>query len=520
MDTASLIYIIIFLVLTLAVRFGMYKLFEKAGHAGWKALIPVYSDVVWLQIIGKPIWWVVLTLIPVIRTLVKISMDIELAKAFGKYKFGQQALAVILPFYYYPKIGLDENTQYVGPPAEQENVPPKSSGREWADAFLFAGVAALIIRTFFFEAFMIPTSSMERSLLAGDFLFVSKFHYGIRMPKIPLAVPFIHNKISLKWMGVDAVFPSYTDIIELPYVRVPGLEKIERNDIVVFNYPAHDIHSLNDGAGMIEAVSLKENYIKRCVAISGDTLSIVDQQIYIDGKPSWNPPLMQLQYEVKVKEDAPFLKARTEKGQTRLSFPRMKELGFRANKGTGPKPYSPNYNWMYLNSNNFYFYMPDSIAKIVESMAEIESVDSVYSEPGYEDKMGRKPAYPQSKRFFPHNLDNFGPIVIPAKGMTVSLNDPKNLVLYKRVITAYEHHTLEVKGNEVFVDGEKADSYTFELNYYFMMGDNRHNSEDSRFWGFVPEDHVVGKPVFVFFSLGDEGFLPIRWNRIGTKYVK
>ena len=191
----SIIYTIVFILIILGIRVGLYKLFEKAGEHGWKAFIPVYSDFICVKLIGKPVWWVVLTLIPIVRTLVKISMDIELVKAYGKYSFGEQALAVLLPFIYFPKVGFDPETKYLGPPAEHKNVPEKTGAREWADAFLFAGVAALIIRTFFIEAFMIPTSSMERTLMAGDFLFVSKFHYGSRMPMVPLSVPFVHNKI-------------------------------------------------------------------------------------------------------------------------------------------------------------------------------------------------------------------------------------------------------------------------------------------------------------------------------------
>jgi len=497
MSSAAIFYYSIFALLVLGIRIGLYTLFQKAGVKGWKAFIPVYSDYIWLQIIGKPVWWVVLTLIPVVRTLIKISMNIELVKSFGKYTFGQHALAVILPFYYFPKIGFDKETQYLGPPDTHKDLPPKTGIREWADAFLYAGVAALIIRTFFIEAFMIPTSSMERTLMAGDFLFVSKFHYGPRMPMVPLAVPFVHNKIKIG----NTTIPSYLDIVRLPYFRLPGLEKVERNDIVVFNFPAHDIWDLNDGAGLVKPVSLKENYIKRCVAIPGDTLEIIDQQIYINGEKGWNPPDMQYQYLV------------TTDG-TGFPYSRLKELGFR-------KLNSDNPNFVQVSQNAYIFWMPQDIAAKIKQFSNIAEFDTLYQPQDKFDESGK--IYPQygntQGQLFKHNIDNFGPILVPAKGMTVSLTN-KNTSLYARVIEAYEGHDLDidVTNQRVLIDGQQADTYTFEMDYYFMMGDNRHNSEDGRYWGFVPENHIVGKPLFIFFSYESE--FGVRFSRIGTKHIQ
>ncbi|TAE48738.1 MAG: signal peptidase I [Bacteroidetes bacterium] len=262
MNPAGILYFAIFGLGFAAFKAGQYKLFEKAGEAGWKALIPVYNWVIWLKLTGKPVWWVALMLIPIANVLVFVSLLIDLARAYGKHSLGQHAAALLLPFYFFPKIGFDPKVKYEGVPELQKNQPKKSALREWGDAILFAGVAALIIRTFFIEAFMIPTSSMERTMMAGDFLFVSKYHYGTRMPMTPLAVPFVHNKIPLFGLNL----PAYTDVVQLPYFRLPGIQKIKRNDIVVFNYPAHDIHDLRDGAGMVKAVTLKENYIKRWTA--------------------------------------------------------------------------------------------------------------------------------------------------------------------------------------------------------------------------------------------------------------
>lgn len=498
MSSAAIFYYSIFAVLIIGIRVGLYKLFEKAGESGWKAFIPIYSDVVWLKIIGKPLWWVVLTLIPVARTLVKISMNIDLVKSFGQYTFGAHVLAVILPFYYFPKLGFDPAKQYLGPPDTHKKVPPKSGAREWGDAFLYAGVAALIIRTFFIEAFMIPTSSMERTLMAGDFLFVSKFHYGPRMPMVPLAVPFVHNKIKIG----DVSIPSYIGSIQLPYFRLPGLTKVKRNDIVVFNYPAHDIHDLGDGAGKVKPISMKENYIKRCVGMPGDTLQIINQQVYIDGEKAWNPPNMQLEYDIRTEGG----------GFTYSKF--LNDLGFR-------NPNGENINYRQIGPNRYIFLMPEEVAQEIRKVRFINSLDTVSQAPGAFDLSGK--VYPRegnrNGELYAHNIDNFGPIVIPQKGMTVTLNS-KNTSLYARVIRDYENHELRIdaSNNQVYVDGSPADTYTFEMDYYMMMGDNRHNSEDSRYWGFVPENHIVGKPLFIFFSY--EKDFGIRLGRIGTKHIQ
>lgn len=512
MNSAALFFYGLGALIWIATKIGQYKLFEKAGEAGWKALVPLYSTLITLKLIGKPAWWLALLFIPVVGTLIWITIMIEFAKSFGKYGLLAHAGALLAPFFFFPKIGFDPKVQYLGPPATHKKIPEKSSMREWGDAFLFAGVAALIIRSFFIEAFMIPTSSMERTLMAGDFLFVSKFHYGPRMPMVPLSVPFFHNKIQYSKSGRDRYgrqdylfnIPSYLDLIQLPYYRLPGLSNVERNDIVVFNYPAHDIDDLNDGAGFVKPVSMKENYIKRCVAVPGDTLEIRDQQIWINNKPGWNPPNMQYEYEVLTNRDNAFI--HTQKQQNA----EMKKLGFRTQEAS-------NWNWGQRSARTYTFHMPDSTSKILKSF---QTVDEVEMSTTPRDRH-QPTIYPDkgnaNGEVFAHNVDNYGPIVIPKKGMTVSLNR-KNLSLYWRVIEAYEGHDLKVENGKTMIDGEVAADYTFDADYYFMMGDNRHNSEDSRFWGFVPENHIVGKPLFIFFSYeSDFGF---RFNRIGTGNLK
>lgn len=487
--------------MALAAAFGRYKLYSKAGKEGWTAFVPVYNQFVKLQIIGKPVWWLILLYIPVIGVLVWVAMVIEFAKSYGKHKLGEHALSLLLPFYFFPKIGLDEKTQYMGPPETQKQTPAKSSLREWGDAILFAGVAALIIRTLFVEAFMIPTSSMERTLLAGDFLFVSKFHYGPRLPMIPLSVPFIHNKVSIG----GATFPSYLGFFELPYYRLPGLKKVHRNDIVVFNYPAHDIDDLGDGAGLIQEISMKENYIKRCVGIPGDVLEVKEQQIYINGEKGINPRNLQIEYQVET-NGTPFNYER-----------QLLKYGFR--KGNT----NPNANWI-ARSNAFHtMFMPEYMAEEIKELPQVVKVEPIVNrDPNQHDPK----TYPQGDnlngQYFSNNVDNYGPITIPQAGMRVELT-PANFALYRRCIEAYEGHEVAKNGDQILIDGQAATEYTFGMDYYWMMGDNRHNSLDSRFWGFVPENHIVGTPLFVFMSYesmeGQNFFENIRWGRIGRKFL-
>ncbi len=559
MSGIAIFYYSLFAIYILGSRIGLYKLFEKAGEAGWKAFVPIYSDVIWVKLIGKPIYWVILTLIPILRTLVKVSMDIEMAKAYGKQKFGQQAFAVLLPFVFYPKIGFDPQTKYVGPPLSYEEAwkrynkeekgkalskpakkakksdvrklesknykilsgifpnvtPPKSGGREWADAFLFAGVAALIIRTFFIEAFMIPTSSMERTLMAGDFLFVSKYHYGTRMPMNPLSIPFIHNKIKIKGVSV----PSYVDGIQLPYFRLPGIEKIERNDIVVFNYPFHDIHDLGDGAGFVKVTSLKENYIKRCVGIPGDTLELRDADLYINGERAFQPEKKQIGYLVRLKDG---------KGFTEKEFTDMGFRTERAENGQIGPAWNNNLNW-YPDRQHPQVLVMHATEEIRDKLIHHPSVDTLIPEiyesklrnpgdPFNGDRSRKYRVYPNDYEIAPFNRDNYGPILIPKKGMTVDITNPFNYACFRRVVADYEGHELKLQNGKVLIDGKETTTYTFEKDYYFMMGDNRHNSEDSRFWGYVPEDHIVGRPLLVFFSY--ESNFGVRLNRIGTKNIK
>lgn len=343
---------------------------------------------------------------------------------------------------------------------------PKSKVREWTDAIVFAVIAATIIRWLIMEAFTIPTPSMEKSLLVGDFLFVSKLHYGARTPATPLQIPLTHQTI---W---GTKIPSYLDWIQLPQFRLPGFSHVKRGDVVVFNHPTEFQYP----------VDLKTNYIKRCVAVAGDTIQVKDMQVYIDGKPEANPPKMQFKYFIKTDEN-------------------LNDRIFNKYDITEVYPMSGGY---------LVFTMPET-AKELEKLSFIKSVQVIEETDG----VGEARIYPDSRKY-PWNTDYWGPIVVPAKGMTIPIND-ETLTKYGPVIQYYEYNdNVKIADGKLEIDGQPITSYTFKQDYYFMMGDNRHNSEDSRFWGFVPADHIVGKALFIWMSIDPNGGIlhKIRWGRL------
>ncbi|HEY0899044.1 MAG TPA: signal peptidase I [Sphingobacteriaceae bacterium] len=346
----------------------------------------------------------------------------------------------------------------------------KSAGREWFDAIIFAVVAATLIRGLFIEAYTIPTGSMEKTLLVGDFLFVSKVNYGPRMPMTPVAFPFAHHTMPV--LGTKA----YYDGVQWKYRRLPGLSEVKRNDVVVFNYP------MEADSPFYRPVDKRENYIKRCIGIGGDTLRIVNAQISLNGKPIENPPQGQKIYYVK-------------SDGTDFNQQTLQDMGIEAYRST---------------VDEYGFQMTKEQAEIVKGWANVKLVQPRIAPAGQ-----REPSIFPEGTDFAWNADNTGPIIIPKEGWTVKL-DSTNLPIYRRAIELYENNKLQVMGNDILINGKKTDTYTFKMNYYWMMGDNRDNSLDSRFWGFVPEDHIVGKALFIWMSWNENGsFLSkIRWNRI------
>ena len=370
--------------------------------------------------------------------------------------------------------------------------PKKSLVREWLDSVLFAVIAATLIRFLTFEAFAIPTPSMENSLMVGDFLFVSKLHYGVRTPKTPLQVPLTHQKI---W-GTN--IPSYSTAIQLPTYRLPGFTTVKNGDVVVFNYPP-------PRAGEPPyPTDLKTNFIKRCIGIPGDIIAVRNEQVYVNGHPLPVPPRAQTSYFIRTTE---VLDER---------FFRKYDIvnDFKSSEG-------PFINWQPLEQYNdstktstLVGYRVNTTRDIIAKFNELDWVKGV--EPMTEQAGQAAPGI-YGGATYAWNRDNYGPLTVPKKGMTIPINK-QTLAVYGPVIQRYEdNENVALTPTAVRINGQPVTSYTFKQDYYFMMGDNRHNSEDSRYWGFVPEDHIVGKAVFVWMSIDPvpaDIWHKIRWNRL------
>jgi signal peptidase I len=359
----------------------------------------------------------------------------------------------------------------------------KSAFREWWDSVLFAVVAATLIRGLFLEAYTIPTGSMEKTLLVNDFLFVSKVHYGARTPKTILQVPLTHQKI---WF---TELPSYLDWIQLPNLRLPGFTHVKNGDVVVFNYPGCPERPDEFGGFDKYPVDLRTNYIKRCIGIAGDVIESRNAQVFVNNKQFDNPPNLQKWVKIEC--------------NTNINPKLFTKLGI-TERGSA-------------SENGKYFYDITTTEAALKDLKEMDFVTHVYPDliaPG--DTNTNYGSFPYGSKLIRNNRDNFGPITVPKKGMTIQL-DEKNLALYKGVITTFDlNENAEFKEGKIFIDGKAISEYTFKQDYYFMMGDNRYESDDSRYWGFVPADHIVGKAVFIWMSLDKDGsFLnKIRWSRL------
>jgi len=490
-------WFIFFLIIQVVHGLGTWKLYIKAGRQAWEAFIPVYNAIVLMKIINRSAWWTILLFLPIINLIMFPVIWVETARSFGKNSFTDTFLAVVTLGLYNYYLNYVVDVTYV----KDRDLHPKSSSGDWVSSILFAIVAATLVHTYFIQPYTIPSSSLEKSLLVGDFLFVSKFHYGARVPMTTVAAPMVHDTIpGLKkksYLFNDDITKKKTSLVnklQLPYLRVPGFEKIDRNEIVVFNSPADTLYDMNNpnvDRNYYKPIDKKTNLVKRCVGVPGDSLEVRDGYVYINGKKNELPDRAQLQFSY-------FVQPKTNQFNPQIMVDR----------------YDITDRFAIINQQNTYIFsaISDQALSKFKNHPNVASITPIKEEKGVRDP-----------RIFPHdpnynwNNDFFGPLYIPEAGKTVDLN-LEVLPLYKRLITEYESNKLRVEGNQIYINDQLATTYTFKQDYYWMMGDNRHNSLDARAWGFVPFDHVVGKPVFIWMSWNTygKGFGKIRWNRLFT----
>lgn len=465
---------------------GTWKLYKKAGFQAWQAAVPVYNAVILMKIIRRPWWWTILLFVPIVNLIMFPVVWVETLRSFGKTSTTDTLLGIVTLGFYIYYINYTQDVQH----RPERDLIPKNTSGEWASSILFAVVAATIVHTYVMQPFTIPTGSLERTLLIGDFLFVSKFHYGARTPMTTVSFPMVHDTIP----GIRK--KSYTNKPQLPYFRLPGFQDVELNDIVVFNWPVDTVSKFftRNGEHYYKPVDKRSNYVKRCVGLPGDSLKIVDGKVYVNNKPLELPDRAKVQHSYKGEASGAFNPAQIKKDYeiTRFGFTQ------------GNTFFSPA--------------IPDKFVERFKNHPSVVSVEEILDNPNRIDPT----VFPGGKSSL-GNRDQMKSFWIPKEGETVDIT-VENLPMYKRIIEVYEgldysiDNTLSTNGNQVLLNGEPLKQYTFKQNYYWMMGDNRHNSEDSRYWGFVPETHIVGKPVFVWLSLDqdEKGLKKIRWDRMFT----
>ncbi|HEX2608466.1 MAG TPA: signal peptidase I [Flavisolibacter sp.] len=498
-----IVYLISFLLVFLP-SFGLAKMFQKAGVPSWKAFIPFYNTWIMQDLSQRPKHWVFWQLIPVIGWFITPGIFIEFVKLFGRFRFREHILAALFAPFYFLYLGYSPKIHYIGLQGAKRYVKP--GWREWVDAAVFAIVAATLIRTFVFEAYTIPSGSMEKTLLVNDFLFVSKFSYGPRIPNTPLSIPFVHNYIP----GTSS--KSYTTAIELPYIRWFA-SPVKRGDVVVFNFPAGDtvinlpeyqsahpyydkIRELGNG-NTVEGRKLvlsnpdeyplavhppdkTDNYIKRCVGVAGDMIEVKNNVVFANGKEQAPPPQSMINYTVITNGQT--LDPETMKEQYNIDY----------DKGELQQGSQPNVYYILMTEDAKEKMMKSGIARQIVPNPNIVAGDVFPYDPG-----------------FKWTRDNFGPIWVPKKNTPLTLTK-ENYAVYERAIRVYEHNDFEMKDGKFLLNGKEVTSYTFKMDYYWMMGDNRHGSQDSRYWGFVPEDRIVGKAWLIWFSYENGP----RWKRL------
>ena len=523
-------WLILFLSFNLIIFGGSQRLFKMAGVANWKSIIPIYNIVKHLDIIKRPRWWAILVFIPVINLLMIPVIWIEFIKMFNHNSKLDRILVVItLGFYIYFVSYFSNRTKYLGEISF-------SNFEKSVGSFVFAIVIATIVHNYILQPFVIPTGSLEKTLRVGDFLLVSKFHYGARIPSTVLTLPMVHDTIPF------IKTRSYLKKPQLPYMRIPGFQEIKNNDIVVFNWPADTVRKFFvKEKGVIKPRDKKSNYVKRAIGIPGDSLEIKDGIIYVNGEinllPDRAKPLFN--YKIKSKKGISsnklsqlnidgFIRKFIIKNLSQASFSEISEYVLNlSSRGQNEYLIYTSHEGIPIdlvtnlrleiseiieNEKNISLTYDDAI--IIKNSKEFDTVFRLIEK----TETLNSNFFPNNRRF-KWNNDQLGPIYIPKAGDLIDLNI-ELLPVYKKIITDYEFNKLEVIDNNILINGEIVNSYLFKQDYYWMMGDNRYNSEDSRVWGFVPFDHVLGKPVFIWMSI--EGLFNgiknwnFRWDRIFT----
>jgi signal peptidase I len=465
-----------------------WKLYQKAGRQAWEAAVPVYNAVVLMKIINRPWWYTLLLFIPIINLIMFPVIWVETLRSFGKNTWTDTILGVVTLGFYITYINYTQDVKHL----PERDLKPKSSSGEWTGAILFAVVVATIVHTYFIQPFTIPTSSLERTLLVGDFLFVSKMHYGQRTPMTAVSFPMVHDTIPF------VKTKSYTNKPQIPYFRFPAFQDIKRNDIVVFNWPTDTVpyFRYTGPNTYVKPIDKKSNYVKRAVGIPGDSLEIREGRVYINGELNDLPERAQLQFLYYMVTNEP-----------------VRNLQFLRDR------YGINEIYPFdAEFKQFQLFLTDDALEKLSNNPNVVQLVPMRPEPGTFDKNN----FPHDARY-PWNSSYYGPIYIPQAGATVAIT-PESIPFYKRIIEVYEgselgiENKITVAGTQVMLNGTPLTSYTFLQDYYWMMGDNRNNSEDARNWGYVPHNHVVGKPVFIWLSIDGKasGINKIRWNRMFT----
>ena len=526
-------WLIFFLVVQVIHGLGTWKLYVKSGYKSILAFIPVYNAVILMKIINRPSWWVILLFLPIINLLIFPVIWVETARSFGKNTtLDTIATVASLGFFIY-LINYSSKSEYIS----ERDINPKTAFGEWLGSIIFAVILATFVHTYLIQPYIVPTGSLEKSILIGDFLFVSKFHYGARAPQTAVSFPMVHDTI------VGTGIRSYLNKPQIPYFRLPGFQKIKRNEIVTFSWPADTVRKFFvREKGVKKPIDKKSNYVKRCVALPSDTLEIINGLIHINGKKSIMPyrakPIYTYSaYNSKGVSASSLIKLGVSDIQRKFKIQEINQYKFEQ-----IRPYLLNVidnspeNFIVITKSKGIPYEIRLNSRI--SMTEIKDTKTdLFLTNKEADLISKSNILDSLKRtfneiksyntsYFPNNIrfdwneDNFGPIIIPKRNTTVDLTK-NNLPIYKKIIREYEKNelTLDLNGT-IRINNIETNSYTFKQDYYWMMGDNRYRSEDSRSWGFVPEDHIVGKPVFIWFSIDgiNDGFKnwKIRWDRVFT----